>query len=393
VFDKRGDNLYADNGDLDRDRSDKTEHVVLHRPECVVRNCVFLNGARSALVLANGQTLENCIVMNHTTFAVEVRSGFSPRPILIRNNTLAFSWDIKFGQGHGAPGSLLRLGGRVQARVEGNIFEFADNDAIKCDAAPADVELLDNVFAHDLWSHVAHADKVVDDQAFAQLEQLGFKACSGNRVLIPGLPMEQKWFDVYLGRTAYVPGKVQMDDWNKLRELLGQPLIATGGKMPEGFAPAYPLEAALRLFPGNAECQAGARRRALTAQFAGVVREEPVREYGASSWDVARDRTAWDALDGKRVALTLAFYGEDNQFPLPEAPEAEYRAFRVGDPAGPEGPGGLPLRAYVRRGTRHERAMKQGSGDPRERPHTTWVVRGIARAGRQLIVEAVERAE
>ena len=389
VFDKRLNNVYRDDGDLDRDRSDKTEHVWLSRPGCVIRNCVFLNGADMALRVANGQTVENNIVLNHVGIAVDVQSGHTPTPLLFRANTVAFAWHLKFGQGHGALGTLLRLGGRTKATVEGNVFEFADNDAIVM-ASPEDVRLRGNVFAHNLWSNVSQHDKVVDDQTFAQLEQLGLLACEGNQVLVPGLPLEQAWFDRYLGRTAYVPGKVTMDDWNKLRELLGQPLVATGGTMPTGFAPAYEWQAALRLVPGNAACQAGARPRPLEVKFAGIVREEPSHEYADTGWDVAKDRAAWDALDGQRVALTVAIHGQDNQYFLADAPEGQYQAFKAGNPAGE----GQPLRVYVRHGSRHERTMRQGTVDPRTQPpESTWVLRGVARANRQMVVESVERAD
>ena len=53
------------------------------------------------------------------------------------------------------------------------------------------------------------------------------------------LPLDKKWFDVYLNRTAYVSGKVTMDDWNQMREILGEPPISTGGQSAEGMAPAY----------------------------------------------------------------------------------------------------------------------------------------------------------
>ena len=70
-------------------------------------------------------------------------------------------------------------------------------------------------------------------------------------------------FRSYLGRTAYVPGKVTMDEWNQVREMLGQPVLAKGGKMPEGFAPAYDYKKAAKLFPKNPKCTAGARRTKL----------------------------------------------------------------------------------------------------------------------------------
>ena len=67
----------------------------------------------------------------------------------------------------------------------------------------------------------------------------GVRDVAGNELAVSGVPLERAWFDVYLNRVAPVPGKVQMDDWNELRELIGQPVIATGSKAGSGFAPAY----------------------------------------------------------------------------------------------------------------------------------------------------------
>jgi hypothetical protein len=87
-------------------------------------------------------------------------------------------------------------------------------------------------------------------------------------MLNPNFDLDPKWFDVYVNRTAYQPGKVTMDDWNKVRELLGQPLLAKGGKGAEGFAPAYDLKKAIGLVPRNAACKAGARPEKLTVSLA-----------------------------------------------------------------------------------------------------------------------------
>ena len=91
---------------------------------------------------------------------------------------------------------------------------------------------------------------------------------SGNQVISAGLPVDKKFLDVYLGRTAYTPGKVTMDDWNQLREMLGQPVLATGGQGPSGFMPLYPWENALQLFPKNPKVTAGARAKDLPVAYA-----------------------------------------------------------------------------------------------------------------------------
>jgi hypothetical protein len=106
----------------------------------------------------------------------------------------------------------------------------------------------------------------VDDKSWAQLSDFGWKKLEGNVVMSSGLPVDKQWFDVYMSRTAYVPGKVTMDDWNQLRDLLGQPMIATGGTAGTGLMPALDWKEALALFPRNPKVKAGARASDLPAK-------------------------------------------------------------------------------------------------------------------------------
>jgi hypothetical protein len=268
IFDKRVDNVYSTSGDLDYDASDKNQQIWLSRPGCVIRNNVFVNGAEGALRVTSGVTVENNIFINHFRKTIDVQGRSGNDPFVFRHNTVAFAWDIRFGQGRGSLGTLLRLGGGISAVVDSNIFEFADNDAIRLDADPKYVELTHNVFSHNLWSNVMRSiDSVaVDDRGFAQLSDLGWKKLEGNVVTSSGLPVDKKWFDVYLNRTAYVPGKVTMDDWNQLREMLGQPVIASGGAAATGLMPALDWKEAVALFPKNPRVTAGARAVDLPVQ-------------------------------------------------------------------------------------------------------------------------------
>jgi hypothetical protein len=270
VFDRATDNRYKPNGDLDYDNSEKLEHLWISKPGSAVRNNLFVNGAEGSIRTANGVTVENNIFLNHHTRTVVVQRGHGNAPFVFKNNTLAFSWDIRFGQGNGRNGHLLSIENGVSAVIDNNIFEFADNDAIKLMAAPGDVELTNNTFKNNLWSNVIRPqdNQAVDDKTFGSLKDFKFKKLAGNQVISAGLPIDQKWFDAYLNRTAYVPGKVTMDDWNQLREMIGQPVLATGGKGPEGFMPLYPWDQALKLFPRNPKVTAGARAKDLPLTFA-----------------------------------------------------------------------------------------------------------------------------
>lgn len=395
VFDKKLNNKYQANGDLMVRESEKKPHLWLSSPGCVVRNCVFVNGSEGAIRVGSAQTVENCIFLNHYLRAVVAQLAHDQElPFVFRNNTVAFAWEPLFGQGMGRQGDLLVLEGGLRAIVDGNIFEFADNHAIRLDAEPKDVELTNNVFAHNLWAEVYRTagSLVVDNNSFGALRELGWKRIEGNLQLIPGLPLEQSWFDVYLNRTAYVPGKVELNDWNQLRDMLGQPMIRTGGTAESGVAPAYDWKKALELFPSNPACKAGARRIELAVKFDGIERTRAEHEYAETSWDVARNESEWSKLEGQRVMLVVAVKSSDNQWFLGDVPQAQHLVWAVGGPQGNGSPG-LPLRVYVQRGTRFERVLRQAKGYGTGPAEETYWIKGIARGQRQLVVEAVERAE
>jgi hypothetical protein len=397
VFDKKLNNVYDSEGDLNVGESDKTEHLWLARPGCVVRNCVFMNGAGPAARLAGTQTFENNIVLNHYGAGVRIEKGFTPEvPGLIRNNTFAFAWEIRFGQGHGIMADLLIIEGGVAEVIDNNIFEFADQHAIRLNADPKDIELTNNVFAHNLFAEVYRTtDQLfVDNKNWDQLKQLGWKKCDGNALTTSGLPLDQKWFDVYLKRTAYVPGKVEKDDWNQFREMIGQPMIATGGSAGNGRAPAYDRAKAMELFPKNPRVKAGARPTALEVKFTGVAKapEAAGKEYQEVTWDVARNSGEWEKLQGKRVMFKGAIAREDNTWNLSDVKKEDYAAYMVGGPEGTNSPG-LPMRVYVPKGTKMERAFSNAKMYTSNMVDETDVFKGVAREGRQMVIEAVEKAD
>ena len=208
-----------------------------------------------------------------------------------------------------------------------------------------------------------------------------------------GVPLDQKWFDVYLSRVAPVPGKVQMDDWNQLRELIGQPVIATGSKAGSGFAPAYDWSKAVLLFPKNGKVKSGAKETTFPAKFTGAAPQAEVAyDYDESSWDVAKNKDAWEKLSSKRVALKLVFARTDSQYMLDDVKKDDYLCFMAVGPEGSDS-GGLPLRVYGKRGTKQERVVQNAKSYSSGPVEQMYVIKGVARSNRQMIAEVVERAE
>jgi len=396
VFDKVANNQYTPEGDLLYSRSDSADHIWFAKNDVVIRNNIFVNGAMGAIRAQSGQTIENNIFINHYQQTVHADRAFEG-PFIFRNNTVVFSWEVKFGEGHGRGGTLLTVGSGFKSIIDNNIFEFSDNDAVWIGTTndASDIELTNNVFGHNLYSHVRRPiDSVtVDDNNWAQLADFKFKKVSGNVLMSSGVVVDQKWFDVYLSRTAMTPGKVKMDDWNQLREMLGQPVMATGGVAGRGLSPAYPWEKALQAFPKNPKVTAGARARDLPVSFTGVERKVLSFDYTDVTWDnVAASKDDWEKLVGRRVALKVVFNDIDSQYYLPEVSQDLFTAFKV---TGPEGSSskGLPLRGYVKKGGKPERVVRQAKSYSSGAVEQWYVLKGVAKPGKQLVVEVVERAE
>jgi hypothetical protein len=393
VFDKRTNNNYDQDKNLVDQNTDHSIQLRLERPDCVVRNCIFVNGGEGGIQVGNGMVVENNLFMNHVGTAIAVRGGHTTAPFTLRNNTILFNWERagRFGHGRGLGGEGIVVESQCRGSIQGNIVQFSDNNAIRFNADPKDVRLVDNVFAQNLWSIVYRVESIVDDATFGSLGDFGFAASSGNRLMIPGIPLDTAWFDLYLKRTAYVPGKVEMDDWNKLREILGEPTLATGGQAASCRAPAYDWQRCLTMVPKNPECTAGARPARMEATFTGIVREEVSHEYAETPWASARSVDTWAALDGKRIAIQVGVQRANNNFQLEDIKKEDYDCYAI---IGPEGlDGGLPMNCYVKRGTNAERVLRTAKMAERGAPDQLYVLRGIARGRRTLVVEDAAKAD
>jgi hypothetical protein len=418
VFDKTTNNVYLANGTLHVGHSDKTEHIWLSKPDCEIRNCVFSNGAEGALRVANGQVIENNVFVNHFTQTIAVQSGHTTNPIVIRGNTVLFAWTVRFGAGHGANGHLLHLGSRVRAVVEGNVFAYADNDAIRLDADPREITLRGNAFGHNLWSNVHQASQMLtfDDENWHQLQDLGWKVCDGNVLTLPPLAIDGEWRAkrnavraVSKAATATAPtpetpsGNPFLDGSTPPATPppapaapsrnpfdTSAPAAPTPAATDPAIAPRYPLPATAALFAKDPTTIFGARVVPIVVTFDGVTRDVVTHEYAPTTWEIAKNATAWDAMAGQRVRIEVAIQRLDTMFQMPGVTAEDHVCFLAGGPDGPDS-GGLPLRCYVRKGTRDTRVLQQAKGYATTRPEQRHVLCGVVGPRRQLLVESIER--
>ena len=267
VFDHRTLNRYFPDGSLDQSTSEKSEHVWVSSPRVVIRNCVFVNGAMGSLRMSPAQTVENNIFVNQYSMAISVQgsgTALTP-PTVIRNNTILMVWERRYGTRAVSTGNGLQLQSDLKADIEGNIFQFIDNNAIYSGASENNLTLVDNAFSFNGWSNYRHEPKMIDDGNIAQLIDVGFKKVSGNVLANPNIPLEAPAFEAYILRASAEEGsKLKPEQWADLRKTAGVTPPAADTK--PRFAPALDYKQAAKLFPRNPDVKAGAHKKPLESQ-------------------------------------------------------------------------------------------------------------------------------
>jgi len=125
-------------------------------------------------------------------------------------------------------------------------------------------------------------------------------------------------------------------------------------------------------------------------KFEGIERKVEINDYAETNWETAKNRDAWEKLKDKRVWLKIAIKPPDNTYQLDDIKKEEYQAFKV---QSVDDSGGLPMYCYVKKGTAMERVMKNAKDFGTGKPEETYIIKGIARQNRNMVVEVIERAD
>jgi hypothetical protein len=257
VFDRRTQNRYTPDGFIDLNGSPDNEHLWVSSPEVVVRNCTFINGAGAAVRMSNQVTFENNIVANVFSEAIRVTGGFGTRPAQVRDNTILFVWNrSRPHDGTSATGSGVSLSGNVPAVLEGNVFQYVDNFAVRADSRLNEVVLTNNAFFRN-WAAFRSTQGMppptVDEKSMHLLSDLPFKKAEGNVVADGGFDVDPAFYASWFARTSQVTSRFTPEEWAQIA-----PPQAGGEPAKPGMGRALDWKQAAKLFPSNAQVK-GAR--------------------------------------------------------------------------------------------------------------------------------------
>ncbi len=250
VLDATGRNVYESDGDLDIALSMTKPPITLDQADCHLRYCIVLNTAGPAVrVSGPNASVEHCLIVNAVQTGIDVHGRHaaeavaSDTPILIRHNTILFTWKWR-----GTGGAALTIGSYCSVLAESNLFGFQQGVAIsnvRNFDGPVSHQLLDNAFFQNrdgLYAFFSRAhNQNLTIESPTELEEADLAQADGNRLLDPLLRQPAGWFEQFIAATtAEGTGRLHVDGLRQLRERIGLPIDGEPD-VRRSFAPAFPL--------------------------------------------------------------------------------------------------------------------------------------------------------
>jgi hypothetical protein len=238
--------------------------LVFEHPDCHIRNNVFMNTALYAVrVTGDGSSIENNLFLNTNYGGIDIfgkgdklGKGYPFPKILIKNNTFVSAWNCCSLE-RGA-GSFIIHGGNADISVTDNIFHLSNGNNASMGYAIKD----ERNFKADKWVHLLRNSLSQMRGGMATVYMTDLKASANidylkdlrdtpwevkdNDEENPFYSLDKEWLDHY---TLAIPKddpssiKVKMDDFNKMRSMLGLPLQAGSVKLGGQYlARYYPVD-------------------------------------------------------------------------------------------------------------------------------------------------------
>lgn len=362
IFDGASWNSYKD-GSLDLETSPLAPLISLRglSAPITVRNCLFVNASDGAAIIACPLIVfENNIIINTSGDALVIRAN-GAGPTVIRNNTFLFACDPTPRAGTGkssSRGTLVQLTGRAAMALESNIFAFADNFGVRAAVPQKNVALSNNVFAANLYNHIADANYLWADGSNWERRVIADSdyALEGNRLSLLELPVDPAFADVALARLFALPSCISKDEWkiiaaaidssaapsaaeesaaakpeteatpagaspiddilarinrtqSTLQEATAKPEPAAGPL----YCPVFDYRKALALARDASEPHQGARKQKLSVSFTAAQSPKPTVEYTRiNAAEVDANRAS---LDDKPVEIEVTHISESSANP------------------------------------------------------------------------------
>ncbi len=228
-----------------------------YSPNIKIRNCILINPYGKGIYVkwqGKENEISNNFIINTFYAAISTRSAQADARILIKNNTIAFGW---FQPGNGGSYGVF-VGRQGEAIIEDNIFAYLLTEGGEAGYGVSNTfgndltVLKGNIFYQNQGGYYVYTDEdgstlvVWKKQDLQDLnsdpESYMLAEAGGNSDQDPGLRPDKWFFRKFSNFVASKPGKLRMDDINRLRRMLGLPLQAEKASARSNWGMPYPLE-------------------------------------------------------------------------------------------------------------------------------------------------------
>jgi hypothetical protein len=341
VLDSRSRNVYVQNDSkINPKKSWKGALFKAYSPNVKLRNCVLLNAYGNGIYVAwqgKENEVSNNFILNTFYAAISTRSAQPDSKILIKNNTVLFTW---FQPGKGG-GMGIFVGRQGQTVLENNIFAFTQTEggeagyAVSNTFGNEDTIMKNNLFFQNqggvykymdedkknllVWKENDVSDLNGDGEMYMLLE------AGGNEIKDPRLKPDKNYFDKFSSFIASEPGKLEMDSLNQWRRSLGLPLQAAKGSARQNWGMPYPLNAVGKNLANGSK---GANISIDFEEYQSAGGAEKPASYESVSFDIFEKGKA-KALDGKAVEFKAGIGAKKYDYLLKQAPRSDYECVQL----------------------------------------------------------------
>ncbi|WP_372371042.1 right-handed parallel beta-helix repeat-containing protein [Candidatus Uabimicrobium sp. HlEnr_7] len=219
IFDSRTRNVYKE-GSLVLDMSARRPPVLLTSPDCIVKNCVFMNSALGACrITGENSIVENCLFMNNVYFSLQVAARGK---VTIKNN----SFIKTYRQTH-TGGDAILIGRECQTVIENNILAFNDGAAIS-NKLPNPSHVFNNNIFHEngKGSYVFYSSdskSIIEVEDPEDLEDADLEEAEDNFLVDPEFSFAAKKGEekLYAPHISFKRGSVYLETGNDEAEEIG----------------------------------------------------------------------------------------------------------------------------------------------------------------------------
>ncbi len=331
-------NVYApDNSKIIPKKSWKGALFKAYSKNITIKNCILINPYGNGIYVkwqGDKNEISNNFIINTFYAAISTRSAQPNSKILIKNNNLVFGW---FQPGKGGSFGIF-IGKNGQAIIENNIFAFFQTEGGEAGYAVANnfgndfTILKNNIFYQCQGGFYSYMDEdgqnlVVwkkDDMndLNGDAESYMLDDAGGNKIVNPKFKPDKWFFEKFSNFVASEPGKLDMNEMNQIRSILGLPLEAAKGSARKNWGMPYPLE---KVASTLASTIGGVNVNKKFKEYKSEASAQVSLNYKKVDFEVFNKSQKGKTFKGEAVEFK-ARIGEENSynFFLKQAPKSDY---------------------------------------------------------------------